>query len=79
MGAIGPELCYSPLWEPNIRDKVSFSKMSTVEINTAKSKQIVPGTNSGEHINGKRQPRLPLILIQKPGERDPGKKLGKLK
>lgn len=64
---IEPELCYSPLWKSEIRDSVAEKKLHTSEINQARSQLIVPGSDLCKSLEDKRQERIPLIIIQRPG------------
>lgn len=66
-----PYLCQSPLWDSVVRDEVSRTKLTTAEINRARSRFIIPGSSVRGRMDGTPESRLPLILIQRPGGRDP--------
>lgn len=74
-------ICYSPFWEHEWREKVTSSKMSVAEINSLRSKSLVPGIKNDEvRILGTENiSYLPIILIQNPGNQSAEKHLGKFK
>ncbi|XP_026479696.1 ribonucleases P/MRP protein subunit POP1-like [Ctenocephalides felis] len=61
---IPTDLCESPLWDSQIRERIKNDMMSNGEICKMKSKlNLVPGENG---IVGKHLQTIPIILIQKP-------------
>ncbi|XP_071441741.1 ribonucleases P/MRP protein subunit POP1 [Hetaerina americana] len=70
----------SPIWDPQTRDIVTSSKPSDAQVNRRRSENLVPGlteagdVTSASSENGDLSPRLPILLIQRPGSRDPIRK-----
>ncbi|XP_050403536.1 ribonucleases P/MRP protein subunit POP1 isoform X1 [Patella vulgata] len=62
-----PVVAQSPLWDVSIRKDVKSTKLSEAELNKLRSNQAVPGTPL---ILGDAESRIPIILIQRPGQRD---------
>ncbi|KAL0270630.1 UNVERIFIED_CONTAM: hypothetical protein PYX00_007976 [Menopon gallinae] len=65
--AVDSTVCNSPLWRPEIRDVVSRKKLTTSQINEARSRLIVPGSDVCKFLEDNKQERIPLIVIQRPG------------
>lgn len=59
--AFDPGLCHSPIWCPNTRDEVSLNKSSDAEINSKRSKNLVPGSFLPLMPE---EARVPVLLIQ---------------
>lgn len=58
----------SPIWDPNIRTRVLRDMLTTHEINTKRSKEVlVPGEVS--HFEHRLQP-VPILVIQRPGNQN---------
>ncbi|XP_012149101.1 POP1 ribonuclease P/MRP subunit isoform X2 [Megachile rotundata] len=57
----------SPIWEKEIRDKVSKECVRTSTINNLRSKCLVPGTSNDRYFNEEIMAKIPILLIQKPG------------
>ncbi|KAK6632733.1 hypothetical protein RUM43_013503 [Polyplax serrata] len=66
-GSCEEGLHQSPIWDENIRDEVSMTKLTTEEINEAKSRKIVPGYDTNDVIPDEKQSRIPILLVQRPG------------
>uniref|UniRef100_T1J060 Uncharacterized protein n=1 Tax=Strigamia maritima TaxID=126957 RepID=T1J060_STRMM len=63
------DLSRSLLWDEEIREKVTFTQLSDEDINNLRSKRAVPGL---ELDLGENEPKIPIILIQNPGNRTSG-------
>ncbi|XP_063707561.1 ribonucleases P/MRP protein subunit POP1 [Culicoides brevitarsis] len=64
----------SPLWSSEVRTRVLSDMLTTHEINQKRSKEVlVPG--EAANFENSLQP-VPLIVIQRPGNQDFGKKIG---
>ena len=61
--AFAPGLCYSPIWYPTTRDEVSLTKSPDAEINSKRSKNLVPGSSLPLTPE---EARVPVLLIQQP-------------
>ncbi|XP_076178150.1 POP1 ribonuclease P/MRP subunit isoform X2 [Ptiloglossa arizonensis] len=57
----------SPIWEQEIRQKVSKACVTTSAINKLRSKCLVPGINNDKYFNEEIMTKIPILLIQKPG------------
>ncbi|XP_066991529.2 ribonucleases P/MRP protein subunit POP1 [Anabrus simplex] len=81
--------CHSPIWNVEVRNKVTRSKIPNAQLNRERSKNLVPGFMKEEFVGGDGmsicpsspdtlQPaRVPILLIQRPGSQDPEfKRLG---
>lgn len=44
-----------------------MTKLTTEEINEAKSRKIVPGYDTNDVIPDEKQSRIPILLVQRPG------------
>ncbi|XP_046383506.1 ribonucleases P/MRP protein subunit POP1 [Ischnura elegans] len=72
----------SPMWDPQIRDTVSSSKPSDAQMNKIRSQNLVPGMteatddSSISASDGDEPPRLPILLVQRPGSQDTSRRLG---
>lgn len=62
----------SPIWEKEIRDKVSKECVRTSTINNLRSKCLVPGTSNDRYFNEEIMAKIPILLIQKPGTGNTG-------
>lgn len=57
----------SPIWNPEVRNQVSMTKLTTQEINNYRSKKIVPGFDVDDIIPDEIQSRIPILLVQRAG------------
>ncbi|KOC65685.1 Ribonucleases P/MRP protein subunit POP1 [Habropoda laboriosa] len=57
----------SPIWEQEIRQKVSKICATTSAINKMRSKCLVPGLSNDKHFNEGIMAKIPILLIQRPG------------
>ncbi|XP_062916061.1 ribonucleases P/MRP protein subunit POP1 isoform X2 [Mobula hypostoma] len=59
------ECAQSQIWDRNIRNFVTETKISEQELNQMKSKLLVPGSQ----LNlGLRESKIPILLVQQPGK-----------
>ena len=67
----------SPIWSSNIRDEVTLNKIPTPKVNEMRSDKLVPGftfeKSDGSDIDF---PAVPVLLLQRPGSQQMGKRLG---
>merc|ERR1719427_2529847 len=54
----------SPLWCSSVRNSISLSRMSDMEINSARSAALVPGSPLEL---GDAEGKLPVLLVEQPG------------
>lgn len=86
-----PSLHSGHFWSSNVRDTATQSKLSTAELNKLRSKYLVPGllrtsgenhalvenVNSSSSLETSVKAEIPLMLIQRPGSKNPlTKRLG---
>lgn len=65
---MSPEVSLSsPLWEADLRDQVTGSKMANSDLNRYKSRALVPGMATAQWLGNHNVSHLPLLLIQNPG------------
>ncbi|XP_020293800.1 ribonucleases P/MRP protein subunit POP1 isoform X2 [Pseudomyrmex gracilis] len=57
----------SPIWDVEIRRVVSNSCVSTSTINNFRSECIVPGVSNDKYLSEDIMAKIPILLIQKPG------------
>ncbi|KZC07365.1 Ribonucleases P/MRP protein subunit POP1, partial [Dufourea novaeangliae] len=57
----------SPIWDDEIRQKVTKACVTTSVINKLRSKCLVPGINNDKYFNEDIMAKIPILLIQKPG------------
>ncbi|XP_031825844.1 POP1 ribonuclease P/MRP subunit [Nomia melanderi] len=57
----------SPIWDQEIRQKVTKTYVTTSAINKLRSECLVPGINNDKYFNEEIMARIPILLIQKPG------------
>ncbi|XP_014210290.1 ribonucleases P/MRP protein subunit POP1 [Copidosoma floridanum] len=58
----------SPLWDSNIRSYVTKNCISTSAINKLRSQSLVPGVENDQHFSENVMHKIPILLIQKPGD-----------
>lgn len=63
---LSPLASDSALWEPLVRDEVSFQKMSESQLNQLRSQNLVPGTLLEL---GDAESRIPVLAVRKEGSR----------
>ncbi|XP_076662213.1 POP1 ribonuclease P/MRP subunit isoform X2 [Halictus rubicundus] len=57
----------TPLWDEEIRRKVTNTCVTIGTINKLRSKCLVPGVSNDKHFNEDIMAKIPILLIQKPG------------
>lgn len=57
----------SPIWEKEIRKKVSKCCPTTSAINELRSKCLVPGIDNDKYFDEGIMAKIPILIIQKPG------------
>ncbi|XP_026667208.1 ribonucleases P/MRP protein subunit POP1 isoform X2 [Ceratina calcarata] len=57
----------SPIWEQEIRQKVSRICATTSAINKLRSQCLVPGTSNDKYFDEQIMAKIPILLIQRPG------------
>ncbi|XP_034190104.2 POP1 ribonuclease P/MRP subunit [Osmia lignaria lignaria] len=57
----------SPIWEKEIRKKVSKGCVTTSAINKLRSKCLVPGVDNDKYFDEGIMAKIPILIIQKPG------------
>lgn len=64
---LDPELSDSPIWNPAVRDKVTFTKMPESQLNLLRSQNVLPGTPIDL---GDGESRIPILAVRRAGSRD---------
>ncbi|KAL2742562.1 ribonucleases P/MRP protein subunit POP1 [Vespula maculifrons] len=62
----------SPIWDKNMREKISKSYLSTSIINKLRSNNLVPGVGNDSHFKEDVIAKIPILVIQKPGNCNTG-------
>ncbi|KAL2717643.1 ribonucleases P/MRP protein subunit POP1 [Vespula squamosa] len=62
----------SPIWDKNLRQKISKSYLSTGIINKLRSSNLVPGVSNDSHFKEDVIAKIPILVIQKPGNCNTG-------
>ncbi|KAG7205400.1 hypothetical protein KM043_007394 [Ampulex compressa] len=62
----------SPLWDPDIRKQVAQSCMTPTMINNIRSDCLVPGIENDKYFKEDIMAKVPILLIQKPGNMNTG-------
>ncbi|XP_067834195.1 ribonucleases P/MRP protein subunit POP1 [Heptranchias perlo] len=62
---VGAECAQSQIWDPNVRNIVTETKISEQELNRMRSKLLVPGTRLDL---GPQESKIPILLVQQPGK-----------
>lgn len=62
----------SPIWDKNMRQKISKSYPSTSTINKLRSNNLVPGISNDSHFKEDVISKIPILVIQKPGNGNTG-------
>ncbi|XP_054013836.1 ribonucleases P/MRP protein subunit POP1 isoform X1 [Hylaeus anthracinus] len=57
----------SPIWEQEIRQKVSRACVTMSAVNKLRSECLVPGIDNDKYFNEEIMTKIPILLIQKPG------------
>ncbi|XP_078038487.1 POP1 ribonuclease P/MRP subunit isoform X1 [Augochlora pura] len=58
---------FSPIWDKEIRQKITETCVTTSSINKLRSKCLVPGISNDKHFNEEIMTKIPILLVQKPG------------
>lgn len=66
----------SPLWNEDIQSYVTKNCMSTTVINNIRSQNLVPGVGNDEYYNEDIMHKIPILIIQKPGNYAHNNKVG---
>lgn len=66
----------SPLWDAETLNYVIKNCMSTTVINSIRSQNLIPGVGNDEYFNEDRMNKIPILLIQKPGNYAHNNKVG---
>ncbi|KAG8276119.1 Ribonucleases P/MRP protein subunit pop1 [Homalodisca vitripennis] len=59
---------HNPLWEFELRERVTDSKMSTSQLNGLRSRALVPGLASAAWLGSHNVSHLPILLVQNRGQ-----------
>ncbi|XP_035743892.1 ribonucleases P/MRP protein subunit POP1-like [Vespa mandarinia] len=62
----------SPIWDKNMRQKISKSYLSNIIINKLRSNNLVPGVSNDNQFNEDVIAKIPILVIQKPGNCNTG-------
>uniref|UniRef100_UPI00398E4B01 ribonucleases P/MRP protein subunit POP1 n=1 Tax=Pristiophorus japonicus TaxID=55135 RepID=UPI00398E4B01 len=62
---VGAECAQSQIWDQNVRNIVTETKISEQELNRMRSKLLVPGTRLDL---GPQESKIPILLVQQPGK-----------
>ncbi|XP_076281609.1 POP1 ribonuclease P/MRP subunit [Lasioglossum baleicum] len=57
----------TPIWDEEVRRKVTKTCVTIGTINKLRSKCLVPGVSNDKHFNEEIMAKIPILLIQKPG------------
>ncbi|XP_016843556.1 ribonucleases P/MRP protein subunit POP1 [Nasonia vitripennis] len=58
----------SPLWDLNVRNYVTRNCISATAIHKLRSQNLVPGVENDQFFNEDIMHKIPILLIQKPGD-----------
>ncbi|XP_078397233.1 ribonucleases P/MRP protein subunit POP1 [Cetorhinus maximus] len=65
LNGVGAECAQSQIWDRNVRNIVTETKISEQELNQMRSKLLVPGTRLDL---GPQESKIPILLVQQPGK-----------
>ncbi|XP_072324565.1 ribonucleases P/MRP protein subunit POP1 isoform X1 [Scyliorhinus torazame] len=65
LNGVGAECAQSQIWDRNIRNIVTETKITEQELNGMRSKLLVPGTRLDL---GPQESKIPILLVQQPGK-----------
>ncbi|XP_063976489.1 ribonucleases P/MRP protein subunit POP1 [Diachasmimorpha longicaudata] len=66
----------SPLWEIDVRERLKEDFKTNHEINKLREDNLVPGVQNDHEIDEEIMAKVPVILVQCPGDTDRGKSTG---
>ncbi|XP_043473836.1 ribonucleases P/MRP protein subunit POP1 [Leptopilina heterotoma] len=68
-----PELVnHSGIWDDEIRSNVTQNCLATSQINKMRREVLIPGMENDEWFSEEKMQKIPILLIHKPGIRNPG-------